>query len=293
MPSEPNFLIWKSCVDDVRRGHILKLNIFHWKIVKSRIFPNCLFLSHLIDSTFNHVFFFIASISLIFSIFATNLLFLTSTQTHSHAHPPLPGSLLLWSVTYDDAGPTWDVLPLIYYLCSILSLKLCSWSVTLLWHFCIAKIPPSFFSEILLHSQLVPYSLTHHCSPTLAPAGLIEDASALLESELSRKLWNQMFLTFTGRRDSPDYMQWVKGSSKLATNVISHLERSRQPLSWKRTRVRAAETPNEVMLEPFLNQLADYLSSFSLILHLTFSCNKQCFLATAHSLTYLWSGDAN
>lgn len=170
--------------------------------------------------------------------------FLTYTQTHAHAHPPLPGSLLLWSFTYDDAWPTWDVLPLIYYLCSILSLKLCSWSVTLPWHFCIAEIPTSFFSEILLHSQLVPYSLTHHCSPMLALAGLTEDASALLESELSRKLWNQMFLTFTGRRDSPDYMQWVKGSSKLATNVISHLERSRQPLSWKRTRVHAAETPN-------------------------------------------------
>lgn len=74
-----------------------------------------------------------------------------------------------------------------------------------------------FFPEILLGSQLVPHSLVHHCSLMLSPAGLTEDASALMESELSQKLWNQMFFVFTGRRESSDYMQWAKGSSKFRT----------------------------------------------------------------------------
>lgn len=51
-----------------------------------------------------------------------------------------------------------------------------------------APVPTYFFSEILLGPELVPHSLVRLYSLMLSPAGLIEDASVLMELELSQKL---------------------------------------------------------------------------------------------------------
>lgn len=47
---------------------------------------------------------------------------------------------------------------------------------------------PQFPLISSLGSELVPYSLVHHCSLMLLPAGLNKDASVLMESELSQEL---------------------------------------------------------------------------------------------------------
>lgn len=53
----------------------------------------------------------------------------------------------------------------------------------------------------------MPYNLVHRCALMLSPAELIEDARVLMELELTKELWNQMFFMFLGRRDIPDCMQ--------------------------------------------------------------------------------------
>lgn len=133
--------------------------------------------------------------------------------------PTITCSLLLWSFTYDDVRaylgrPASHPLSTPYPLFEALWLK----HRPPLALMCNSKIPTYFSSEILSRSWLVPYSLTHPCSLMFTPqAGLTEDASAQMESALSQKLRTQMVFVFTGRRESPDYMQWVKGSNKFGT----------------------------------------------------------------------------